>query len=127
MTADGGPATEVLGIEHATIGPNGLVMFDAAEGGEGDLRFAAGIVLASMSGSLSLLDKLKVPNAENMGDCEIVRHAYGLMLQEINNPALGTQALTAALMKTSHFAKMPASSSPRPHRQCAPRLPKPGP
>ena len=91
MTADGGPATEVIGIEHATIGPNGLVVFDAADGGEGDLRFAAGIVLASMSGSFGLLDKLKVPIAENMGDCEIVRQAYALMLQEINDPALGTR------------------------------------
>ena len=53
-----------------------------------------------MSGSFGLLDKLKVPIAENMGDCEIVRQAYALMLQEISTPALGTRALTAALMKT---------------------------
>ncbi|HEU0099019.1 MAG TPA: helix-turn-helix domain-containing protein [Allosphingosinicella sp.] len=100
MTADGGPATEVIGVEHASVSRDGLLVMDAADGGPGDLRLAAGIVLASMSGSFGLLDKLKVPIAENMSDSEIVRDCYSLMLAEIAQPGLGTRALTAALMKT---------------------------
>ena len=100
MTADGVAATEVIGVEHASVSREGLLVMDAADGGPGDLRIAAGIILASMSGSFGLLDKLKVPIAEDMGDCEIVRHAYAMMLDEIARPGLGTRALTAALMKT---------------------------
>lgn len=100
MTADGGPATEVIGVENASISRDGLLVMDAADGGTGDLRVAAGIIMASMSGSFGLLDKLKVPISEDMRDCEIVRHAYAMMLDEIAWPGLGTRALTAALMKT---------------------------
>ncbi len=100
MTADGGPATEVVGAEHASLSRDGLVVFDAADGGPGDLRLAAGVVLASQSGSFGLLDKLKVPITEDMSDSEIVRHSYSIMLAEISQPGLGTRALTAALMKT---------------------------
>jgi AraC-like DNA-binding protein len=100
MTADGRATTDVIGVEHATVSRDGLLVMDAADGGAGDLRIAAGIVLASLSGSFGLLDKLKVPIAENMSDCHIVRQAYDLMLDEISRPGLGTRALTSALMKT---------------------------
>lgn len=100
MTADGGPAVEVIGIDHASLSRDGLLVMDAADGGPGDLRIVAGIVVASLSGSFGLLDKLKVPIAEDMSDSEIVRHAYAVILDEIARPGLGTRALTAALMKT---------------------------
>jgi AraC family transcriptional activator of mtrCDE len=100
MTADGGSATEVIGVEHASLSRDGLLVMDAADGGAGDLRLAAGIVLASQSGSFGLLDKLRVPISEDMSDSEIVRHSYSIMLAEIAQPGLGTKALTAALMKT---------------------------
>jgi AraC-like DNA-binding protein len=100
MTADQEPATEVIGIEHASISREGLLVMDAADGGAGDVRIAAGLVMASLSGSFGLLDKLRVPIAENMSDSVIVRQAYALMLEEISRPGLGTRALTSALMKT---------------------------
>jgi AraC-like DNA-binding protein len=100
MTADDRPATEVVGIDHASVSRDGLLVMDAADGAPGDLRFAAGIVVASLSGSFGLLDKLKAPIAEDMGDSPIVRQAYALMLEEITRPGLGTRALTGALMKT---------------------------
>lgn len=100
MTADEGPATEVVGVEHCSISRDGLLVFDAADGGEGDLRMVAGVILASLSGSFGLFDKLKVPITENMGDSDVVRHAYGIMLDEISAPGLGSRALTGALMKT---------------------------
>jgi AraC family transcriptional activator of mtrCDE len=100
MTADGGEGAEVIGVEHASLGSDGLLVFDAADGGEGDLRLVAGIVRASLSGSFGLLDRLKVPIAENMSDSVVVRHAYGQMLDEIQRPGLGSRAITGALMKT---------------------------
>lgn len=99
MTADGGPATEVVGVENCTLSRDGLLIFDAADGAPGDLRIVAGIILASVSGSFGLFDKLKVPIAENMSDSEVVRHAYAIMLDEITNPRLASRALTSALMK----------------------------
>jgi AraC-like DNA-binding protein len=100
MTADGGPGEEVIGVDNASISRDGLLIMDAADGGAGDLRLAAGIVLASVSGSFGLLDRLEAPICEDLSDSEIVRHAYSIMLAEISEPGLGTRALTGALMKT---------------------------
>jgi AraC-like DNA-binding protein len=100
MTAGEGPAREVLGTEHCSVTRDGMLVFDAADGGVGDLRYVAGIILASFSGSFGLLDKLQVPIAENLSDSEVVRNAYAIMLNEIAMPSLGTRALTSALMKT---------------------------
>jgi len=99
MTADGGEGSEVIGIEHAMIARDGLLLMDAADGGEGDLRFVAGIVMASHSGSFGLLDHLNEPFVENVTDIEFIHHAYATMLAEITKPGLGTSALTTALMK----------------------------
>jgi AraC family transcriptional regulator, activator of mtrCDE len=99
MTADGGAGTEVIGIEHAAMARDGMLLMDAADGSAGELRFVAGIVLASSSGSFGLLDTLDRPISENLGDLEVVRHAYATMLSEIAAPSLGTSALTTSLMK----------------------------
>jgi AraC-like DNA-binding protein len=100
MAADDGPATDITGMEHCSISREGHLVFDAADGGEGDLRMVAGIILASLSGSFGLFDKLKVPIAEDLSDSEVVRHAYAMMLAEIASPGLASRALTGALMKT---------------------------
>jgi AraC-like DNA-binding protein len=100
ITAQPGPATEVMAAEHGSVTSEGMLVFDAADGQPGDLRYVAGIVLASFSGSFGLLDKLEIPIAANLADSEIVSHAYRIMLDEIASPCLGSRALTSALMKS---------------------------
>ena len=100
VAADEGPASDVLATEHCAIAGDGVLFCDLADGSVGDLRYVSGIVLASCSGSFGLFDKLKVPISQDLGDIAIVRHAYELMLQELDRPAIGARALTSALMKT---------------------------
>ena len=76
-----------------------MLVFDAADGQPGELRIAAGVIMASLSGSFGLLDKLRVPITEDLSDVPLVRQAYAIMLDEITKPSLGARALTAALMK----------------------------
>ncbi len=100
IAADDGPAGEIIAAENCSMVRDGLLLFNAAEGGEGDLRVVCGIIMASISGSFGLLDKVTDPIAEDLSDVGIVRHAYAIMLDEIGKPGLGTRALTGALMKT---------------------------
>ncbi len=99
ITADGGPSREVIAVENCSMVRGGLLLFDAAEGGEGDLRVVCGIIMASISGSFGLLDRVRDPIAENVSDIEFVRHAHAIMLEEIGKPGLGARALTGSLMK----------------------------
>ena len=99
MQSEPGEAREVLATDHCSVSRDGMLVFDAADGEPGDLRYVAGIVLASFSGSFGLLDRLNVPIAEDLSDSDIVRGAYSIMLEEIARPALGSRALTSSLMK----------------------------
>ncbi len=99
VAADDGPACDVLATEHCAIAGDGVLFCDAADGESGDLRYVSGIVLASFSGSFGLFDKIRMPIAQHLGDAEIVRHAYQLMLAEMTKPHIGARALTSALMK----------------------------
>jgi len=100
IAADEMPARNVLAVETCSIVHDGMLLFDAAEGGIGDLRVVCGAIAASVSGSYGLLDGVHAPIVEEMGDLEIVRNAYETMLGELNQPGLGSRALTGALMKT---------------------------
>lgn len=100
ITADTGEAVDVVGTENCSVTRDGMLVFDAADGKPGDLRYVAGIVVASLSGSFGLFDKLKVPITEDLSDSQIVRHAYAIMLDELAAPGLGARALTSTLMKT---------------------------
>lgn len=99
VAADGGPSSDVIAEEHCFISRDGVLFCDAADGGVGDLRYVSGIVLASFSGSFGLFDKLTKPIAQHLGDLEIIRHSYSMMLDELAQPRLGARALTSALMK----------------------------
>jgi AraC-like DNA-binding protein len=99
VAADQEPESDFVATEHCVIGHDGVLVCDAADGGPGDLRYVSGLVLASFSGSFGLFDKLNSPIAQHLGDTEIVRHAYEVMLNEMTNPHVGTRALTSALMK----------------------------
>lgn len=98
MACSGGPAEEVIGADHALL-RDGLLIMDAADGGAGDLRIIAGVVLASLSGSYGLLDRLRVPISENLEDVAMVRQAFQMMMGEIARPTLGGRALTSSLMR----------------------------
>ena len=100
IAADDGPTTEMVAAENCSMVRGGMMLYDAADGEAGDLRVVCGIIMASISGSFGLLDRVTEPIAEDLGDLEIVRHAYSLMLDELDAPGLGTRALTGALMKT---------------------------
>ena len=100
MTADDGPAVDVPASENCKMTRDGLLLFDAAQSGAGDLRVACGLIMASFSGSFGLLDQIKEPLVADLSDIDIVRHAFSILLDEINGPKLGTRALTGALMKT---------------------------
>lgn len=99
VAADEGPYVDVDAAEHCSLAHDGMLKCDAASGSTGDLRYVSGAVLASISGSFGLFDRLQKPIYQHLGDMEIVRHAYSLMLNEIEQPALGARALTSALMK----------------------------
>ena len=95
-----GPAIDVPAAENCKMTRDGLLLFDAADGAAGDLRVVCGLIMASFSGSFGLLDQIKTPLVADLNDMEIVRQAFAIMLEEINQPKLGTRALTGALMKT---------------------------
>ncbi len=99
VSADDGPASDVIAEEQCFISRDGVLVCDAADGGIGDLRYVSGIVLASYAGSFGLLDALKSPIWQNLSDKELVRHAYTAMLEEMQQAGVGARALTSALMK----------------------------
>ncbi len=100
VAVDREPVIDVRAKERSMLTREGLLMVDATAGGEADLRYVSGIVHASFSGSFGLLDNLKKPIAQHVGDYGIVRDAFSLMAEEVRNPSLGSRALTSALMKT---------------------------
>ncbi|HEV2080660.1 MAG TPA: cupin domain-containing protein, partial [Allosphingosinicella sp.] len=99
VAADDGPASDVLATEHCFITRDGVLLCDVADGGDGDLRYVSGIVLASFLGSFGLFDRLSKPVSQHLGDDPMVRQAYSIMLAELARPQLGARALTSALMK----------------------------
>lgn len=100
MGADSGAGRELLAVDNCTPAPNGLIQFDATNGGHGDVQFVCGLISANISGSFGLLDTVRRPICEKLDDLPIVRLCYEMMQAEIQRPGLGSRALTGALMKT---------------------------
>lgn len=73
--------------------------FDTTRAGRPDLRFVCGAITANISGSFGLLDTLRRPITENLGDEPIVQLAYQMMMAEAAAPGLASRALTSSLMK----------------------------
>ena len=112
IAADQQPARDIAAADNCRMTRDGLMLFDAAEGEAGDLRVVCGLVFANISGSFGLLDAVTRPIIEDLSDMAIVQSGYRLMLEEIGSGALGTRALTGALMKAClvivlrrHFAR----------------------
>ncbi|GGA38810.1 AraC family transcriptional regulator [Sphingomonas psychrolutea] len=112
IAADQQPARDVGAADNCRMTRDGLMLFDAAGGEDGDLRVVCGLVFANISGSFGLLDAVTRPIIEDLSDLAIVQSGYRMMLEEIGGGALGTRALTGALMKVClvivlrrHFAR----------------------
>ena len=97
--ADAAVGREMLAIENCTQTGAGLVKFDVTNGGGGDLRFVCGLITANISGSFGLLDTVRKPIIEDLRAEPLIRLSYEMMLDELENPGLGSRALTGALMK----------------------------
>ena len=93
------PARDVQAGEHCSMERGGMLLFDAADGGAGDLRVVCGTIMASVSGSFGLVDNVRQPIAGDLGDQIIVRNAFEVMLDEIDRPGIGSRAMAGALMK----------------------------
>ena len=99
ISLDARPALDVFANEHTTLTREGILIMDAADGGEPDLRFVAGIVQASFSGSFGLFDTLTKPIKQHISS-PLLDPAFRLLLEEVASPNLGARALTSALMKS---------------------------
>lgn len=99
ITADGGAGTPLLAHDFCEQAADGMLRFDTTQDGRPDLSFVCGKITANISGSFGLLDMLRQPIAENLGDQPIVQLAYRMMMGEMAEPGLASRALTGALMK----------------------------
>ncbi len=90
---------EVRAVENCSMQIDGLLQFDAANGRAGDLRVICATLTASYSGSFGLFDSLAGPMLEDVADVPLMRTAFETLAAERSMPDIGTQALTAAVMK----------------------------
>lgn len=89
---------EARGEEHCTVQHEGLVTFTAGDG-EPDVLLVCGMISTSHEGALGLLAPLRSPMVQDLSAEHALQQAFALMRAEIAKPAIGTQALTEALMK----------------------------
>src|SRR3569623_989114 len=99
MAAEEAAGSDGRAADRCTPTRSGMLLFDAAEGGTGDVRLVCGLIAANISGSFGLLDAVKQPLVEDLSDVAMVRQNYAAMLDEISGDRLGARALTGALMK----------------------------
>jgi AraC family transcriptional regulator, activator of mtrCDE len=89
---------EARGEDHCTLIDDGLVAFTAGDGSR-DTLLICGMISASYGGAFGLFDHLRDPLVEDLSSDNALRHAFDLMLTEIAEPSIGTQAMTEVLMK----------------------------
>lgn len=84
--------------EHCSLLADGLVKFTAGDGSR-DILLLCGSIPATHSSALGLFDLMREPMVESFAAAGPLRYAFELMLAEVANPGLGTQAMTEILMK----------------------------
>ncbi len=84
--------------EHCALLADGLVKFTAGDGSR-DILLLCGSIPATHSSALGLFDLMREPMVESFAAAGPLRYAFELMLAEVANPGLGTQAMTEILMK----------------------------
>lgn len=99
VVGDAGPAIQLIPAEdHCSMATDGLVTFTAGNGTR-DILLLCGTVSATYRDALGLFDLLREPLVEDLSKGDVFGHLFALMLAEVANPALGTQAMTELLMK----------------------------
>ncbi len=98
LAADSDPNRDLRGADRYSAIGDGLLLYDAAGGKPGDLRLFRGLITPNTSGSFGLLERVIEP-IKDLSDAPIVRQAFAAMLNEIENPRLGTRAVVGTLMK----------------------------
>ncbi len=99
VVGDAGPTGRmVYADDHCSLLADGLVTFTAGDGSR-DTLLLCGAISASYGGALGLFDLLREPMIDSFSEGGVVRPVFELMLAEVANPGLGTQAMTEALMK----------------------------
>ena len=84
--------------DHCSLLADGLVKFTAGDGSR-DILLLCGAIPTAHGNALGLFDLLREPMVESFAASGLLRHAFELMLAEVANPGLGTQAMTEVLMK----------------------------
>jgi AraC family transcriptional activator of mtrCDE len=100
IAADDAPVETVVASDRLSLGRDGLLLVDAADGRPGDLRFVCGMVSANIPSLIGLLDTAGATLVADLSDLALVDHAFDLMLDEIADFGLGSRALIGALMKS---------------------------
>lgn len=89
---------EVKAEERCRVVDDGLVTFTAGDGSR-DLLCVCGTISANYAGALGLFDFLGQPLVQPLSSDATIRPIFSMLLAELTHPAVGTQALTEALMK----------------------------
>lgn len=91
-------AVEVSGEDHCTLQNEAVVAFTAGNGSP-DTLLLCGMIPETYDGALGLFSNLSTPMVQDLSEDEPSLHAFALMLAEVQEPSVGTQALTEALLK----------------------------
>ena len=91
-------AEVVQAEDHCSLLADGLIKFTTGEG-QAETLLVCGAISGSYGGGLGLFGLLHEPMIEDGSTHPVFRAAFELMLAEVANPGLGTQAMTEALMK----------------------------
>jgi len=106
IVGEAGPVSQTVSADdHCSMLADGLVTFTAGNGSR-DTLLLCGAIPAAYGGALGLFDLLREPMIEDFSGSGVVRHAFDLMLAEVANPGLGTQAMTETLMKQCLIAML---------------------
>ena len=89
---------EALAEDHCALHGDGLVSFTAGDG-SADSLFVCGQIADGQSGALGLFELFQAPILQTFPADDVLKHSFALMLAEVANPSLGTQAMTEVLMK----------------------------
>lgn len=89
---------EARAEDHCLLHGDGLVSFVAGDGSP-DALVVCGQISDSYSGALGLFELFQTAMVEVFPDNGVLKKSFELMLAEVTEPSLGTQAMTEVLMK----------------------------
>ncbi|RYG29602.1 AraC family transcriptional regulator [bacterium] len=84
--------------DHCALHADGLVRFTAGDGSP-DTLLVCGQIADTHTGALGLFELFQGPIVEDFAANAVLQASFRLMLGEVADPGLGTQAMTEVLMK----------------------------